>query len=127
MASLQDEPPPSTEAISQLRRDYRDWHTRARRLLAGDQATQFDEQRDGGIFSAGVGKYVDDPRQESVLKAEDGTFPLGRWQYPFATIRGRLEKQRSLLLESAPEESPAEAVASDLAMSFANYLSSCGL
>lgn len=115
MASFQEELPPDAEEMGQVRREYRDWHARSRRLLSGDTVKKFDEQRDGSVFSPGIAAFLDDPLQASALKAEDGTFPLGRWQYPFANIRKRLEKQRSLLLEAAPDESPAEVVAADLA------------
>ncbi|WP_150462942.1 PD-(D/E)XK nuclease domain-containing protein [Nesterenkonia ebinurensis] len=115
MSMLQDEPAPTMQEVGQVRRDYRDWHARARRLLVGDAVNRFDDQRDGNVFSPGVSKFLDDPRQESVLKAYDGSFPMGRWQYPFKSVRGRLEKQRSILLEAAPTKSSAETVADELA------------
>jgi hypothetical protein len=115
MAGFQDEPPPQADEIAQVRRDYRAWHIHARRLLAADAVKQFGEQRDGGIFSFGIGQYLDDPRQLSVFQTDDRTYPLGQWQYPFEDVRGRLEKQRTLLFEAAPEVSPAESVAADLA------------
>jgi REase_DpnII-MboI len=115
MARFQEEPPPSAAEIAQVRREYREWHTRARRLLSGEAVTKFDEHRNGGMINAGVQKFLDDPREESVLKAEDGSFPLGRWQVPFSNIRNRMEKQRSLIDEGSPEETAAETVATDLA------------
>lgn len=118
MARFQEEPPPSPAEIAQVRREYREWHTRARRMLTGEAVTKFDEHRNGGMINPGVQKFLDDPREESVLKADDGSFPLGRWQVPFSNIRGRMEKQRSLIDESSPEETVAETVATDLASVF---------
>jgi len=121
MARLQEEPAASASEVAEVRREYREWHTRARRLLNGDAVAKFDEQRDGGLINAGIQTFLDDPRQESVLKADDGSFPLGRWQVPFSNIRSRMEKQRNLLDESSPEETEAETVAADLAAVFRRF------
>jgi hypothetical protein len=121
MARFQEEPPPSPAEIAQVRREYREWHTRARRLLTGEAVTKFDDHRNGGAFNPGIQKFLDDPREESVLKADDGSFPLGRWQVPFSNIRGRMEKQRSIIHDNSPEETVAETVATDLASAFRRF------
>lgn len=117
MAALQDdeEVEPAASEISRVRADYRSWYARALRLLPPDLAKQFTEQRDGGLFSTGIGKFLDAPRQLSVLQAEDGTFPVGRWQHSLVQVRGRMEKQRTLLLEAQPDVTPAEEAARDIA------------
>lgn len=115
MSLLQGDEEPSRTEITDLRRDYRAWHARARAVLPMDIAKKFDEHRDGSVFKTGINQYLGDPRKESVLRAEDGTFPLGRWQHTFDSVRSRLEQQRNLLIEVAPEESPSEHVAADLA------------
>lgn len=116
MARLQaEEPVPSEAEIAILRAAYRDWHARARRVLPTETAKKLDGHRDGNVFKAGISAFLSEPRKVSVLRAEDGTFPFGRWQYPFDVVRGRMEQQRSLILESEPAESPAELVAADLA------------
>lgn len=115
MSLLQGDEEPSHADITGLRRDYRAWHTRARKVLPTEIAKKFDEHRDGSLFKTGINQYLGDPRKESVFRAEDGTFPLGRWQYTFDDVRGQLEKQRNLLIEAAPEESPSERVAADIA------------
>jgi len=116
MSLLQRDEEPSHAEIRDLRRDYRAWHARARNVLPADVAKKFDGHRDGGVFKTGINQYLGDPRKESVLRAEDGTFPLGRWQYTFDGVRGQLEQQRNLLIEAEPEESPSERVAADLAV-----------
>lgn len=113
MAELQDregtDPAP-------VRADYRDWHAKARRFLEGDAQKSFDDQRDGGWTRNGVMAYLTAPREDNIFGAgDDGSFPLGRWQYPFDQVQLRLEKQRSLLLEAMPEETPAELAAVELA------------
>jgi hypothetical protein len=115
MATLQEEPPPSAAEVAQVRREYREWHTRARRLLSGESLAKFDKHRDGGLISAGIQKFLDNPREESVFKADDGSFPLGRWQVSFSDVRARMEKQRALIDEASPEETISETVASGLA------------
>lgn len=115
MAALQAGEGVEHDEVVKLRSVYRAWHARAKALLPPEAVKKFDEQRDGSIFSAGIAKFLADPRKESILRADDGSFPMGRWQYPFESIRGRLEEQRNLLTEALPEEAPAERVATDLA------------
>jgi len=115
LEALQEEPAPTGTEIAHLRREYRTWHARARQVLSPEARKKFDEHRDGGIVNFGISQFLSHPRKENVLKGEDGTFPLGKWQYPFERVRDRLEKQRALVLDAAPEESPSEAVAADLA------------
>lgn len=117
MARLQvEEPVPSEAEIATVRAAYRDWHARARRVLPPETVQKFDDHRKGSMFKAGIGAFLSEPRQESVLRAEDGTFPLGRrWHYSFDVVRDRMEQQRGLILDSEPPESPAELVAADLA------------
>ena len=115
MSSLQGDEEPSLTDITDLRRDYRAWHAHARNVLPAEATKKFDEHRDGSLFKTGINQYLGDPRKDSALRAEDGTFPLGRWQHPFDSVRSRLEQQRNLLMEAEPEESPSERVAADLA------------
>jgi hypothetical protein len=115
MSSLQGDEEPSHTEITDVRRDYRAWHVRARNVLSAEVAKKFDAHRDGSMFKTGINQYLGDPRKESVLRVEDGTSPFGRWQHPFESVRSRLEQQRNLLIEAEPEESPSERVAADLA------------
>lgn len=115
MASLQEGEEPQAKNVSSVRSDYRAWHSRASRVLPPDARKKFDEQRDGSIVNPGIDRFLSEPRKESVLKAADGSFPMGRWQYPFNNVRNRLEKQRNLLADAEPDESPAALVAADLA------------
>jgi|SRR5699024_5940557 len=115
MSLLQGDDEPEPVDIAGVRRDYQAWHQRARRVLPADAAKNFDEHRDGTLFKPGISQFLREPRKENVLKADDGTFPIGRWQYPFNNVQGRLDQQRNLLMETEPEESPAELVAEDLA------------
>lgn len=115
MAALQAGECVERDEVMDLRSVYRVWHAQAKALLPPEAARKFDEQRDGSIFSVGIAKFLADPRKESILRADDGSFLTGRWQYSFEGIRGRLEQQRNLLIEALPEESPAERVATDLA------------
>lgn len=118
MADWQAQPSePDPAVVAEVRSDYRQWHTRARRLLGPDAQKKFDECRDGGIFLRGVSYYLDNPRELSALRADDGSYPLGRWQQPFSQIREKLERQRALIAEAAPDASPAEAVAIKLSQS----------
>ncbi|MFF1254488.1 hypothetical protein ACFVYC_18610 [Pseudarthrobacter sp. NPDC058329] len=116
MASLQEGEEPRPKDVGSVRADYRAWHSRASRVLPPDIRKKFDEQRNGSLVKPGIDRFLSEPRTESVLKAPDGSFPLGqRWQYSFNNVRSRLEKQRSLLADAEPEESPAALVAADLA------------
>lgn len=116
MAALQadEDVEPALETIRSLRSDYRAWYARSLRLLPAELAKQFAEQRDGGMFSTGIAKYLDDPRELSVLQGDDGSFPLGRWQHPVSQVRGRLEKQRTLLLEASPDTTAPEQAAAEI-------------
>lgn len=105
---------PDPAEVAAVRSDYRGWHARARRLLEPESQKKLDEYRDGGLFSQGVANYLDNPREPNVLQADDGSYPLGRWQHPFSQIREKLERQRALIAEVAPDTSPAEAAATDL-------------
>lgn len=116
MSLLQGDEEPDPAGVADLRRDYRSWHQRARQVLPADAVKKFDEHRDGSLFKTGISQFLGEPRKESVIRAEDGTFPMGRWQHPFSNVRSRLEQQRNLLMEAAPEESPSERVAADLAV-----------
>lgn len=115
MSLLQGDEEPDPADITDLRRDYRSWHQRAHQVLPADAAKKLDEHRDGNLFKTGISQYLGEPRKESAIRAEDGTFPMGRWQHPFNIVRSRLEQQRNLLMEAEPEESPSERVAADLA------------
>lgn len=115
MSTLQRDEEPDRADIAELRGAYRTWHAQARAALSPEAARKFDEYRDGGIFTPGINTFLGDPRKESVIRGDDGTFPIGRWQYPFEAVRGRFEQQRNLLMEALPEESPSERVATDLA------------
>ncbi|MDO5367459.1 hypothetical protein [Kocuria sp.] len=118
MADWQAQPSePDPAVVAEVRGDYRRWHARARRLLEPDAQKKFDECRDGGIFLRGVSYYLDNPRELSALRADDGSYPLGRWQQPFSQIREKLERQRTLIAEAAPDASPAETVAIKLSQS----------
>lgn len=118
MADWQAQPAePDPAVVTEVRGDYRRWHARARRLLEPEAQKKFDECRDGGMFSRGVSYYLDNPREPNVFRADDGSYPLGRWQQPFSQIREKLERQRTLIAEAAPDTSPAEAVAIKLSQS----------
>ena len=115
MAALQQEEEPTAGEIAAVRRQYREWYSAAKRALSGEALMKLNEQHEGTIFTPGITKFLDDPRKLNVLKADDGTYPLGRWQFPFDGVRGRLERQRQLLVDAEPEESSAEATATELA------------
>lgn len=115
MADWQAEPSePDPAELATVRSDYRSWHARARRLLEPETQRKLDAYRDGGVFSRGVSSYLDNPREPNVIQADDGSYPLGRWQHPFSQIREKLERQRALISEAAPDTSPAETVATEL-------------
>lgn len=105
---------PDPVELASVRRAYREWHARARRLLEPEQQKKLDDYRDGGMFSPGISKYLENPREPSALRGSDGAYPFGRWQHPFSDVRARLERQRALITESAPDTSPAESAAASL-------------
>ncbi|MEV7652151.1 hypothetical protein [Kocuria marina] len=102
---------PDPAVVNEVRSSYRTWHTHARQLLEPDAQKKFDEYRNGTWFSPGVSKYLDNPREPSVIRAEDGSYPMGRWQVPFSQISPKLESQRTLIMEASLDATPAEAAA----------------
>ncbi|WP_152608296.1 hypothetical protein [Kocuria rhizophila] len=97
---------PDSSVVAEVRHSYRTWCTRARRLLGPSAQKNFDGYRDGTLFSPGVSKYLESPREPSVFRAGDGSYPLGRWQLPFSQIRHKLERQRTLLIEASLDAAP---------------------
>lgn len=105
---------PDPTEVAAVRSEYRDWHARARRVLEPETQKKLDIYRDGTLFSQGVSNYLDNPWEPNVIQTEDGSYPFGRWQHPFSQIREKLEQQRALIAEAAPDASPSEAVATEL-------------
>lgn len=115
MAALQGEEEPAPADADSVRRDYRTWHATAVGRLPKESVQKFNTERDGNWHTPGIKDFLSDPRAESPVVGEDGSFPLGRWQHPFPQIRVRLERQRDLLQAVASEESEARSSADGLA------------
>jgi hypothetical protein len=115
MAELQSDTPLPPQEVEALRREYRTWHAAAVRQIPEDSRKAFDEQRDGTIFSLGITTFLNEPRKESPIVADDGSFPWGRWQLPFAQVKTRLERQRIILQALEGEQDPTLEAARDLA------------